>query len=81
MAVLDRVFLSFDWEIQFPLAIAQSLTRIGSDHNPLLVETDCEVNVRSSIFRFENAWLLQEGFAEWVVNKWPQRRKRYILDH
>jgi endonuclease/exonuclease/phosphatase (EEP) superfamily protein YafD len=40
MAVLDRVFLSPDWEVQFPLATAQSLTIIGSDHNPLLVETN-----------------------------------------
>jgi hypothetical protein len=37
--------------------------------------------VRSRIFRFENAWLLQEGFVDWVMSKWPHRRKKYILDH
>jgi len=70
-----------DWEVQFPLANARSLTRVGSYQNPLLVETDCGLNTRSSVFRFENAWLNQAGFKEWVINKWPQRRKSYILDH
>lgn len=73
--------MSADWEVQFPLATAHSLTRLGSDHNPLLVETDSGGGVRASIFRFENAWLLQEGFKDWILSKWPLRRKRYILDH
>jgi len=81
MAVLDRVFISEDWEEHFPLATARSLTRVGSDHNPLLVETDSGVSIRSSIFKFENAWLNQEGLKEWVIQKWPQRQKSYVLDH
>lgn len=33
MAILDRVFISADWEVQFPLANARSLTRVGMwDH-------------------------------------------------
>jgi predicted double-glycine peptidase len=71
MAVLDRVFVSNDWEAQFPLANTRSLTRVGSDHNPLLVETDSVLNIRASIFRFDATWLSQEGFVDWVVNKWP----------
>jgi hypothetical protein len=81
MAVLDRVFVSNDWEAQFPLANTRSLTRVGSDHNPLLVETDSVLNIRASIFRFDATWLSQEGFVDWVVNKWPQRKKENILDH
>lgn len=81
MAILDSVFLSADWEVQFPLANARSLTRVGSDHNPLLVETDCGEGTKSSLFRFKNAWLNQAGFKEWVVQKWPQRKKSYVLDH
>lgn len=73
MAVLDRVFISEDWEEHFPLVMARSLTRVGSDHNPLLVETESGGSIRSSIFRFENAWLNHEGFREWVIQKWPQR--------
>jgi endonuclease/exonuclease/phosphatase family metal-dependent hydrolase len=71
MAVLDRVFVSNEWEIQFPLVTTRSLTRVGSDHNPLLMETDCADNARSTIFRFDAAWLSQEGFRDWVNIKWP----------
>lgn len=81
IAVLDRVFISADWEMQYPLATARSLIRVGSDHNPLLVETENRERIRSQIFKFENAWLNQEGFKEWVIAKWPQRQKSYILDH
>jgi len=81
MAVLDRIFILAGWEMWFLLASARSLTRVGSDHNPLLVETENGENTLSQIFRFENAWLNQEGFKEWVVAKWPQRHKAYILDH
>jgi len=37
-----------------------------------------EGRVRLNIFRFEPAWVKQEGFTEWVLNKWPERRKGYI---
>lgn len=39
MVVLGRVFISPGWEREHPLTTAQSLTRVGSDHNPLLVES------------------------------------------
>jgi len=81
MAIIDRVFILVDWEEHFPLVTAHSLTRVGSDHNPLLAETESGVSIRSSIFRFENAWLNQEGFGEWVLRKWAQRQKSYVLDH
>lgn len=71
MVVLDRVFVSADWEVQFPLATTQSLIRVGSDHNPLLVKIESGARVRSSIFIFETHWLSQEGSKEWVVSKWP----------
>ena len=63
------------------MANAKSLTRVGSYHNPLLVETNYGESTSSSVFRFENAWLNQAGFKEWVIQKWPQRKKSYVLDH
>jgi endonuclease/exonuclease/phosphatase family metal-dependent hydrolase len=36
MCVLDRVFVSTEWEMLFPMAVIQVETRIGSDHSPLL---------------------------------------------
>lgn len=38
MVLLDIVFMSSAWENLLPLVTAHSITRIGSNHNPLLVE-------------------------------------------
>jgi len=62
------------------LVSAHSATRIGSDHNPLVVETSPERSMRSKIFRFEAAWTKQEGFREWVMSKWPDRMGKRAID-
>ena len=38
-SVLDRDFVNNRWEGMFPHVRVQALTRIESDHNPLLVES------------------------------------------
>jgi hypothetical protein len=35
-SVLDRVFMSVKWEMAFPLCSLRAVTRVGSDHSPLL---------------------------------------------
>ena len=63
------------------MATLQSLTRLGSDHNPLVVELSPERCIRSRIFRFEEAWIKQEGFADWVRAKWPQPQGTRSIDY
>jgi endonuclease/exonuclease/phosphatase family metal-dependent hydrolase len=36
---LDRVLASVEWEQKFPLVSVRALTRSGSDHTPLLIDT------------------------------------------
>ena len=38
-SVLDRVLVSSEWELCCPLASLRAITRIGSDHVPLLLST------------------------------------------
>lgn len=79
--VLDRVLVSFSWETVFPLTMARSLVRVGSDHNLIMVELE-KTSVKTGMnFRFDPTWLTQEGFKEWVIKKWPDRKKAHILDH
>lgn len=78
--VLDRILVSGNWEALYPLATVQVITRIGSDHNPLLIDSGEDCKSRAKIFRFEPSWLLQEGFHEWLLRKWPQRSEIYVLD-
>lgn len=62
--------------------MVQSLTRVGSDHNPILVELENQITPSGpKSFKFEKGWIQQEGFKAWIIDIWPERRKKHILDH
>ena len=44
---IDRVLTSVEWEIKYPLASLIALSRVGSDHNPLLLDTG-EMTIRKT---------------------------------
>jgi hypothetical protein len=62
-SVQDRAFLSVEWEVAFPLFSLRALTRIGSDHSPLLLSPGGSSPPRLNRFPFENFWLSQPGFV------------------
>ncbi|XP_071677232.1 uncharacterized protein [Lolium perenne] len=68
--VLDRVFISPDWEILFPLCSLVAETIIGSDHAPLILSSGEDLKKRSPRFFFEQAWLERPDFVELVSDKW-----------
>jgi endonuclease/exonuclease/phosphatase family metal-dependent hydrolase len=39
LAKIDRIFVTTDWESNFPIARVKSLDRQPSDHNPLMLDT------------------------------------------
>ena len=67
------------WEEKYPLTILQAFAREISDHTPLFLDTG-EALKHKYIFRYENAWLLREGFRELVYNTWNERYFGDILD-
>ncbi|XP_071682993.1 uncharacterized protein [Lolium perenne] len=69
-SVLDRVFVSVEWEMAFPLCSLRAVTRVGSDHSPLLLCSGRASPPRLNCFHFENFWLGQTGFVEAVCVKW-----------
>lgn len=80
--VLDRVLVSPNWDSLFPYAVVKTLTRVGSDHNPIMVLLERQGHIQTQrVFRFDRAWLTQDGFKEWVIKHGPERRKDKILDH
>jgi hypothetical protein len=81
MCVLDRVLVSNVWEDKFNLTTLVAAPRIGSNHNPLLLDTGDGLVLEQHYFRFSSHWLNQEGFKEWVQGKWPARFKYVPLDH
>lgn len=81
MCVLDRVLVSYSREDRFNLASVFTAPRLGSDHNPLIVDTGELINHKQFYFRYNSQWLHHEGFCEWVTDKWLSRYKYDILDH
>jgi hypothetical protein len=60
---LDRVLASVEWENKFPLVSVRALTRMGSDHTPLFIDSGEQAHLGNKAqFSFELSWLRQEGF-------------------
>ncbi|XP_073363194.1 uncharacterized protein [Aegilops tauschii subsp. strangulata] len=69
-SVLDRVFISPDWELMYPLCSLVAETRIGSDHVPLILPSG-EDRIRCSPrFFFETAWFKNPDFDSIFRERW-----------
>ena len=66
-SILDRFLLSADWEEKFPFVCQCQLSRLLSNHFPILLEGGNLQGGKKS-FRFENMWLKDEGFVERVYS-------------
>jgi endonuclease/exonuclease/phosphatase (EEP) superfamily protein YafD len=67
--VLDRVFVSTDWEILFSL---MAETIISSDHSALTLSSGEELMKRNPRFFFEKGWLERPEFWDLVTLKWRE---------
>jgi endonuclease/exonuclease/phosphatase family metal-dependent hydrolase len=51
---LDRVLTNVDWEQKFPLVTVRALSRSGSDHTPLLIDSGNQMHLGNKAkFSFE----------------------------
>ncbi|KAK1694372.1 hypothetical protein QYE76_011069 [Lolium multiflorum] len=66
---LDRVLISPAWEAAFPLCSLTAVTRIGSDHSPLLLDSGEETPRRQPRFFFQTWWFGVRGFQELMTGK------------
>ena len=69
---IDRVLISTDWEAKFPLTTLNGLTRLGSDHCPILLDTGESQTQRCRQFFYERHCAKMEGFLESVKKKWKE---------
>ena len=68
---LDRVLASTTWEQKFPLVTVRALSRTGSDHTPILIDSGVKAHLGNKAgFSFELYWLRQEGFYEMIEKEW-----------
>lgn len=66
---------------KFNLTTILTAPRVGSDHNPLILDTGISQCTQHHFFRFNAHWLHQTGFSDWVKSKWPDRYRVDPLDH
>jgi hypothetical protein len=66
---IDRFFCTTEWELLFPSCYLHSLPSLMSDHSPLLLQGEL-TTTHSPSFRFENFWVMMEGFKEAVQAAW-----------
>jgi exonuclease III len=80
MSVLDRVLVCNLFNSHYREASCDSISRVGSDHNPLIVDTKDSRLRQQYNFRFEPLWLEQQGFKDMLKSKWPERMGRPVQD-
>jgi hypothetical protein len=73
---LDKFLVSTEWEERFPLCFSKGLTRVGSDHCPIVLDSGENNLNKSHYFFFENNWLLHQGFRPLISQKWTKLKDR-----
>jgi hypothetical protein len=71
--VFDRVLVCSKFNSHYREASCEFVTRVGSDHNPMIVNIVDNRFRQQYNFRFELHWLDQQGFKEYVKSKWLER--------
>lgn len=69
MSRLDRFLVSEEWLQEWPNPSQWALDRDVSDHCPIILQHKI-INWGPKPFRFNNCWLLKDGFADSVKQTW-----------
>ncbi|KAG7635974.1 Endonuclease/exonuclease/phosphatase [Arabidopsis thaliana x Arabidopsis arenosa] len=69
---LDRVLATATWKEQYPKAFAHLLEWVGSDHRPLLLQTEDNKWRGKKLFRYDNRWRFQKDVHLAIQNTWAQ---------
>ena len=68
---IDRCFANPAWKLLYPKASVTHLTRVYSDHCPILLElSKSPPMARNKPFRFQSMWLLHLEFPKFVKDNW-----------
>ncbi|OVA14191.1 Endonuclease/exonuclease/phosphatase [Macleaya cordata] len=67
---LDRVLTNYFWIHTFPPIVVNHLTRVCSDHSPLLVMTHKRSKRGPSPFRFQRMWVTHDTYDDFLRVNW-----------
>ena len=71
---LDRVICNGDWAQTYVASTVLYLPKFIFDHRPLLMKDNITPlrNLNSRPFRFQAAWLINDGFKDFVATSWDR---------
>ncbi|GAA0174848.1 hypothetical protein LIER_41798 [Lithospermum erythrorhizon] len=69
-ARLDRVGCNAHWYLNYPRAVVYYLEMIGTDHRPILLDTEVSTSTVKRLFVFDKRWVSKEGCEEVVRRAW-----------
>jgi hypothetical protein len=66
--------------IAIPKVKVSFLTKLGLDHNPILVDDGTNSSQLKKGFKFQTVWLTKMEFKKKLIEKWPKRGVESIQD-
>ena len=72
---LDRGIVSISWRLAFPKANVTHLGALNSNHTPILLNTNPEDSFAHKSFRFEAAWIRDNGCNSIVEKAWNEEAR------
>ncbi|KAF8118563.1 hypothetical protein N665_0004s0044 [Sinapis alba] len=76
LSKIDRAVANCDWLDMYPAAHVRLLPWIGSDHRPLLVNTEAERWKRKGSFKYDSRWRLFPGLKQVIEQAWNEEFSR-----
>ncbi|XP_072078052.1 uncharacterized protein [Arachis hypogaea] len=67
---LDRYLVGMGWKLKFPNAVVHRLTESGSDHAPILMETEPQSWHSKRHFKYQERWCREEDVKRIVSEVW-----------
>ncbi|KAF7151544.1 hypothetical protein RHSIM_Rhsim02G0152800 [Rhododendron simsii] len=79
MERIDMAFANSKWREMYAKAMVFMEAAIGSDHNPIMLNTDVPLNKVGKPFRFESYWLSGEECSSVVLEAWSMRQEGPVM--
>ena len=67
---LDRVLANLEWLEEFPNMQVINLPAVGSDHSPIIMNSDCRDKRAAKSFRYEANWLTMVECEQIIKEGW-----------
>ncbi|KAH7845104.1 hypothetical protein Vadar_021447 [Vaccinium darrowii] len=67
---LDRALINSSWRLKYPTGVLHHLRPMGSDHCPILVDSDGGISKPRQRFVFDRRWSKDENCQEIITKAW-----------